>query len=225
MASAASRCRYRSRPSKAVQRPSGPWTRLATTRWVCSSGSPSLDVRWSNPTATSPCPATCWTPRGRGGRPGARPGRRPPRPARHDGRPAPPGPSPGHRGRRGSRRSWSAAGLHRRRARRCGHAGGPTARRWWGGGPRTWPGTRPPMLRPLSRARWRRRRTTAPGTPRGRTDTARGRWPAHGCNTPPAPPTAWQCRPPPRRSPPAFVGASERTPGALLSSEKIAGLE
>jgi hypothetical protein len=25
--------------------------------------------------------------------------------------------------------------------------------------------------------------------------------------------------------PPAFVGASERTPGALLSSEKIAGLE
>src|ERR671910_687622 len=36
MASAASRCRYRSRPSKAVQRPSGPWTRLATTRWVCN---------------------------------------------------------------------------------------------------------------------------------------------------------------------------------------------
>jgi hypothetical protein len=29
----------------AVHRPSGPWTRLATTRWVCSSGSPSLDVR------------------------------------------------------------------------------------------------------------------------------------------------------------------------------------
>src|SRR5215216_140741 len=54
MASAASRCRYRSRPSNAVHRPSGPWTRLATTRWVCSSGSPSLDVRWSNPTAQEP---------------------------------------------------------------------------------------------------------------------------------------------------------------------------
>jgi conjugative relaxase-like TrwC/TraI family protein len=46
----------------AVQRPSGPWTRLATTRWVCNSGSPSLDVRWSNPTASSPWPDTCWTP-------------------------------------------------------------------------------------------------------------------------------------------------------------------
>src|SRR4029453_18994218 len=31
----------------------------------------------------------------------------------------------------------------------------------------------------------------------GRTDTARGRWPARGCSTPPAPPTAWRCRPPP----------------------------
>jgi len=46
----------------AVHRPSGPWTRLATTRWVCSSGSPSRDVRWSNPTASSPCLDTCWTP-------------------------------------------------------------------------------------------------------------------------------------------------------------------
>src|ERR671912_657992 len=52
MASAASRWRYRSRPSRAVHRPSGPWIRLAMTRWVCSSGSPSLDVRWSNPTAS-----------------------------------------------------------------------------------------------------------------------------------------------------------------------------
>src|SRR5215213_1343596 len=57
MASAASRCRYRSRLSKAVHRPSGPWTRLATTRWVCSSVSPARDVRWSRPTANSPCPA------------------------------------------------------------------------------------------------------------------------------------------------------------------------
>jgi hypothetical protein len=55
---------------------------------------------------------------------------------------------------------------------------------------------------------WRRRRTTDLGTHRGQTDTARGRWPARGCSTPPAPPRAWRCRPPPRRFPPAFVGAS-----------------
>jgi hypothetical protein len=49
----------RPRPS---QRPSGPWTRLAMTRWVCNKGSPSRDVRWSKPTASTPRPYTCWTP-------------------------------------------------------------------------------------------------------------------------------------------------------------------
>ena len=92
--------------------------------------------------------------------------------------------------------------------RRCGHAGGRAAPRSWGRGPRTWPGTRPPMLRPAAPSWWHRRRTTGPGTHRGRTDTARGRWPARGCNTPPARPRAWRYRPPPRRVPPAFVGAS-----------------
>jgi hypothetical protein len=61
---------------------------------------------------------------GHGGRPGARLGSRPPRPTRRDGRPAPPVRSPGHPGRRGSRRSWSAAGPHRTPGPRCGH--GPT---------------------------------------------------------------------------------------------------
>ena len=55
------------------------------------------------------------------------------------------------------------------------------------------------------------RRTAVPGTRRGRTSTARDRWPARGCSRPPAPPTAWRCRPPPRRCLLAFVGVSERT--------------
>ena len=155
--------------------------------------------------------------------PGVRPGRRPPRPRQHDGRPTPPGRWPGRRGRRGPRRSWSAAGPHRTPGRRCGHAGGPAAPRSWGRGPRTWPGTPPAMLRPPARGWWRRRRTSGPGTRRGRTDTARGRWPAHGCSRPPGPPTAWRCRPPPRRSPPRHRWRQQRTPGALLSSEN--GLE
>jgi hypothetical protein len=37
-------------------------SRLAMTRWVCNSGSPSLEVQWSKPTASTSCPATCWTP-------------------------------------------------------------------------------------------------------------------------------------------------------------------
>jgi hypothetical protein len=41
-----------------------------------------------------------------------------------------------------------------------------------------------------------------------RTGTLRGRWPAPGCSTPPALPTASRCRPPPSRSLLAFVGAS-----------------
>jgi hypothetical protein len=161
--------------------------------------------------------------RDRGGRPGARPGRRPSRPAQHDGQPAPPVRSPGPPGRRGQRRSWSGAGPHRTRGRHRGHAGGPTARRSWGSGPRTYAGSSPTMLRPAARGRWRRRRTSGPGTHRGRIGTVRGRWPARGCNTPPGRPRVWRCRPPPRRFPPALVGASERTPGALLSSEN--GLE
>src|SRR5215207_10066391 len=64
------------------------------------------------------------------------------------------------------------------------------------------------MLRPAERGWWRRRHTTGLDSRRGRTDTVRGRWPAHGCSTPPAPPTAWRCRPPPAAPLPAVVGAS-----------------
>ena len=133
---------------------------------------------------------------------------------------APPGRWPGHPGRRGSRRSWSAAGPHRTRGRRCGHAGGRAARQSWGRGPRTWPGTRPPMLRPPAPGCWRRRRTTGLDSRRGQTDTARGRWPARGCNTPPGPPTAWRCRPPPALLLPAFAGASN-APLVHCSPQKI----
>jgi hypothetical protein len=76
------------------------------------------------------------------------------------------------------------------------------------------------MLRLAVRGWWCRRRTTVPGTHRGRTDTARGRWPARGCSTPPGRPRAWQCRPPPAAPlPPSW--RSERTRGALLSSERL----
>jgi hypothetical protein len=161
---------------------------LAMTRWVCSSGSPSRLVRWSKPTASSPGRTRAGHRRGRGGRPGARPGRRPPRPAQHDARTAGPGRWPDRPGRKGWRRSWWGAGPRQSRAPRRGRAGGPAARRWWGHGPRTWPGTRPPMLRPPALGCRRRRRTTGPGTRRGRTDTAGGRWPARGCSRPPGPP-------------------------------------
>jgi hypothetical protein len=160
--------------------------------------------------------------RGRGGPPGARPGSRPPRPTRRDERPAPPGRWPHPPGRTGSRHSWSGAGPRRRRARRCGHGGGRAARQWWGRGPRTWPGTRPPMLRPPAPGWWRRRRTSGPGTPRGRTDTLRGRWPARGCNTPPGLPTASRCRPPPRSSLPRSPGASN-APLVHCSPQTITG--
>jgi hypothetical protein len=152
----------------------------------------------------------------RGGRPGVHPGRPPPRPTQHDGQPGPPGRSPGPPGRRGPRRSWSAATPHRSQARRCGHAGGPAAPQSSGPDLRTCAGTRPRMLRPAAQGCWRRRRTTGPGTRRGRTGTVRGRWPARGCSTPPGRPRVWRCRPPPRLLLPAFVGASERTLGALL---------
>ena len=75
-----------------------------------------------------------------------------------------------------------------------------------------------PMLRPPARGCWRRRHTSGPGTRRARTDTARGRWPAPGCNRPPAPPSAWRCRPPPRRSLPRLRGASN-APVVHCSSE------
>ena len=51
------------------------------------------------------------------------------RPTRRDGRTALPGRWPHPPGRRGWRRSWSAAGPHRRRAPRCGHAASPPAAR------------------------------------------------------------------------------------------------
>ena len=59
------------------------------------------------------------------------------------------------------RHSWSAAGPYQSLARRCGHGGGRAAPRSRGGGPRTWPGTPPAMLRPAARGWWRR--TTSPG--------------------------------------------------------------
>ena len=222
MASAANRCRNRSRPSSAVQRPSGPWTRLATTRWVCSSGSPSLDVRWSNPTARTPCPTRAGHRHVHGGRPGARPGSRPPQPRQHDGRPARLVRWPDRPSHRGSRHSWSAAARRRRRARRCGRGVGRAARRCRGGGPRTWPGTRPPMLRPAGPGWWRRRRTSGLGTRRGQTGTVRGRWPAPGCNTPPGPPRAWRCRHHPAApSPPSLARAN--APVVHCSPQTITG--
>jgi hypothetical protein len=78
-----------------------------------------------------------------------------------------------------------------------------------GPGPRTWPGTRPAMLRLPARGWWRRCRTSGLGTHRGRTDTARGQWPARGCSRPPARPRAWRCRPPPCRClPPVLARAN-----------------
>jgi hypothetical protein len=53
--------------------------------------------------------------RGRGERPGARSGRPPLRPCQHDGPRAPPGRWPRRRGRRGSTRSWSAVTPRQRR--------------------------------------------------------------------------------------------------------------
>jgi hypothetical protein len=129
-------------------------------------------------------------------------------PRRCGGLQAPPARSPDRRARRESTRSWSAAATHQRRARHCGHAGGPAAPRSSGRGPRTWPGTPPAMLRPAAPAIRRRRRTTGLGTHRGQTDTPRGRRPAHGCNTPPVPPTAWRCRPPLGCLPPSLARAN-----------------
>ena len=111
------------------------------------------------------------------------------------------------------------------RARRCGRGGGRAARQWWGRGPRTWPGTRPPMLRPPAPGCWRRRRTTGLGTHRGRTDTARGRWPARGCSRPPGPPRAWRCRPPPRRFPPRLRWRERTHPWCIALLGKDCGLE
>jgi hypothetical protein len=69
---------------------------------------------------------------------------------------------------------------------------------------------------------WRRRRTTDLGTHRGQTDTARGRWPARGCSTPPAPPRVWRCRPPPAvPSPPALARAN--APLVHCSPQTITG--
>jgi hypothetical protein len=222
MASAASQCRYRSRPSKAVQRPSGPgrdWPQpdgYATTgRLLWMSGG-----RTRRP--APPVRTHAGHRHGRGGPRDARPGSRPPRPARHDGPPAPPGRLPGRPGRRGSRRSWSAAGPHRRRARRRGHGGGRAAPQLSGPGPRTWPGTPPAMLRPAAPARWRRRRTSGPGTRRGRTDTLRGSRRARGCSRPPAPPTTWRYRPPLRLLlPPSLARAN--APLVHCSPQTITG--
>jgi hypothetical protein len=65
------------------------------------------------------------------------------------------------------------------------------------------PGHRCFALQPRAAAPYHR-----PGDSPWPTDTARRRWPAPGCNTPPGPSTAWRCRPPPRRFPPAGVGVS-----------------
>ena len=139
---------------------------------------------------------------GRGGRPGVRPGRRPPRPRQHDGPPTRLVRWPDRPGRRGSRRSWSAAAPHRRPAPRPCRGGGRGAHRCRGGGPRTWPGTRPPMLRPAAPGCWRRRRTTGLGLPVAGQIllVVGGQLP--GVVLLPTQPRAWRCRPPPRRSPP-----------------------
>ena len=86
------------------------------------------------------------------------------RPIRPHCRPISRRPAPGLTGRAQAvqeRHSWSAAGPHQSLARRCGHGGGRAAPRSRGGGPRTWPGTPPAMLRPAARGWWRR--TTSPG--------------------------------------------------------------
>ena len=209
MASAASRCRYRSRPSKAVQRPSGPWTRLAITRWgvqqrTAFSGRPVVEPHGQDPlpghvldTAVAAAgPQVLVQIADRLGQPSVmglehRPaGRRVPQ-AVED------------RDALGLRSTTSKAGTARL------PWGRPAARRCRGCGPRTWPGTRPPMLRPAALGRGRQRRTTGLGTRRGQTGTARGRWPAPGCSTPPALPRAWRCRPPPAApSPPSLARAN-----------------
>ena len=209
MASAASRCRYRSRPSKAVQRPSGPWTRLATTRWVCTSGSPSRLVRWSNPTASSPCPDTCSISavatarpnvgvqiRGRLGHPGMMSGQH--RPTGH--RVAETVEDRDALGRAQdyveSRDSVAAV----RAAEELPSRGVAALEHRLESGRR--------CFALQAEARWRRRHTRGLGTPRGQTGTARDRWRARECSTPRDPPRAWRCRPPPRRFPPASLASA-----------------
>jgi hypothetical protein len=80
-------------------------------------------------------------------------------------------------------------------------------------------GSRPPS----GRLRWDPLRAERVGLldhpkSRGRTGTARDRWPARACSTPPALPRAWRCRPPPCRFPPAVVRASN-APVVHCSSE------
>jgi hypothetical protein len=105
------------RPSNAVQRPSGPWTPLATTRWGAAAGRPpgTSDGRTRPPAA--PVRPRARVRRGHAASQCGCPGRRPPQPRRHGGPPRPPGRWPGRPGRKGSTRSWSAAGPRRSLAR------------------------------------------------------------------------------------------------------------
>ena len=156
----------------------------------------------------------------RGGPPGAHRRRQRPRPARRAASTTarPVAGSPSAHG--GPRRSWSAAGPHQRRARRCAREGGSQLPR--GGVPALEHGLEPAGdASPCSPSELAPCRTSGPGTHRGRAGTARGRWPAPGCSTPPRPADslAMSATTPPL-SP--VVGVSERTRGALLVSEKVA---
>ena len=224
MASAAKRCRYRSRPSRAVQRPSGPWTRLATTRWVCNSGSPS----WTSDGRTR-SPATrvrtrARGRRGRGGPPGVRPGTR-----------LPPDTSMvGGEHRLSNRRITKAVEDRDALGRPQDHveprhriATMRAAQQLAGVGVAT-----------LEHGLEPRRRCFAlqpQGGGAGAVPSARGLTVAGqvllvvggqlaGVILLPTHPTTWRCRPP-RRSPPCLRWRQQRTPGALLSSENGLGRE
>ena len=110
------------------------------------------------------------------------------------------------------------------RARRCGHGGGPAAPRSSGRGPRTWPGTRPRDASPCSP------RLLAPAPYHRPGDSP---WPDRYCFVVGGQLAGVVLLPPHRQlgdvghhpAAPllAFVGASERTRGALLSSENGLG--
>ena len=59
-AAAAGRNLWIARESRVRHAPSGPCTRLDTTRWVCRWGSPARESQWSNAAAMTPC-VSVWT--------------------------------------------------------------------------------------------------------------------------------------------------------------------
>ena len=201
MASAASRCRYRSRPSKAVQRPSGPWTWLPRPDGCATAGHPGRPVVEAD--RQDPRPDTLDTAMAAAGAQVSVQVADRPAIASMMGR------QHGSSGGRIAQAVEDRDALGRAQHHIEGRHRAPTVgvgRGVIGVGVAALEHGLEPGHRccPAAPGCWRRRRTTGLGTHRGRTDTARGQWPAPGCNTSSRPTdslamSATTPPPPPRR--------------------------